>query len=122
MANSRIGGIIQFKVDGETYLAKGAFTYNLGEPKREMVVGSDGVHGFKEMPKVAFIEGSITDTDELDLSALQQLRDTTVTLNLANGKVISLESAVYTADGDVTTEEGEVQVRFEGLAGREISG
>ena len=121
MANSRIGGLIQFKVDGELFQAKGSFTYNIGVSKKEMVVGSDAVHGFKELPTVPFIEGSLTDTDELDYQALQELRDVTVTLELANGKVIVVEEAVYAADGDGTTEEGELQVRFEGKRGREVA-
>lgn len=122
MANSRIGGIIQFKIDGELYLAKGAFTYNIGVPKKEMVVGSDSVHGFKEMPTVPYVEGAITDTSDLDLQALQEARDITATLELANGKVIVIEEGVYAADGNVTSEEGEVELRIEGKRGREISG
>lgn len=121
MPNSRIGGLISFKIDGETFLAKGNFTYNIGEPKKEMVVGSDSVHGFKELPVVPFIEGAITDTDENDLQALQAVRDATVTLELANGKVIVIEEACYAADGNVTSEEGEITARFEGKRGREVA-
>lgn len=117
----RIGGIIFFKVNGEGQQAKGNFTYNIGVPKKEMVVGSDQVHGYKEMPVVPFIEGALTDYTDLNLEALQKVKDATITLELANGKVIVLEEAVYAADGDVTTEEGEIQCRFEGLRGREIS-
>ena len=108
-------------MEGETYLAKGNFTYNIGTPKKEMVVGSDSVHGFKEMPVVPFIEGALTDTDETDLAALQAVRDATVTLELANGKVIVIEEAVYAGDGNVTTEEGEIAARFEGKRGREVA-
>lgn len=121
MANSRIGGLIQFKVDGEQFLAKGNFTYNLGVPKKEQVVGADSVHGFKEMPQVPFIEGAITDTDELDTEALRNLRDVTVTLELANGKVVVIEEACEASDGNGTTEEGELTIRFEGKRGREVS-
>lgn len=121
MANRRIGGIIFFKVNGELLQAKGNFTYNIGVPKKEMVVGSDQVHGFKEMPVVPFIEGAITDYQEMNLEAIQKIRDATVTLELANGKVIVLEEAVYAADGDASTEEGEVQCRFEGMRGREVA-
>lgn len=121
MANRRIGGTIFFKVEGESFSAKGSFTYNIGVSKKEMVVGSDSVHGFKELPQVAFIEGAITDNDELDLQTLQEFRDVTVTLELANGKVIVIEEAVYAADGSVTTEEGEIEVIFQGVRGREVA-
>ena len=35
----RVGGIISIKVNGEVYNAKGNFTYNLGRPMKEAVVG-----------------------------------------------------------------------------------
>ena len=120
MAN-RISGIIYLRIDGVRRNAKGNFTWNLGQPKREMIVGADGVHGFKEMPQVPFIEGEITDTSDLSVTDLVNLTDVTVTLELANGKIIVLRNAVYTADGNVQTEEGNVQIRFEGVSAEELS-
>lgn len=118
--NRRVGGILFFKVDQELFQAKGEFTYNINPVKRESVVGVDRVHGFKEEPAVLFIEGAITDSDELDLQDFQAIRDATITLETANGKVIVLRDAFYAADGDVTSSEGEIQVRFEGLGADEV--
>lgn len=120
MANRRVGGILTLKIDGQAYNAKGAFTYDIGEPKRDAVVGADAVHGFKEMPKVPFIEGAITDTDALDTTALFRARDITATLQLANGKVIVVREGWYAGDGSVDTEEGEINFRIEGMRGEEI--
>lgn len=120
MPNRRVGGIIFFKVDGELFQAKGAFSYNLGVNKREAIVGADVVHGFKEEPQVAMIEGAITDSDELDLEQFLNIRDATATLELANGKVFVLRECFYAGDGNVTTDEGEIEVRFEGIRGEEI--
>lgn len=120
MANRRVGGIIFLKVNGELFQAKGEFTYNVNPVKRESVVGQDVVHGFSELPKAIFIEGSITDSDELDLEAFQAIRDATITLELANEKVIVLRESFYAADGDVTTNAGEIQVRFEAISGEEV--
>ena len=121
MANRRIGGTIFVKVDGMQLQAKGSWSYNLGESKKEMIVGADGVHGFKEMPQKPFIEGNITDSDELDMAALRRTRDATVVLQLANGKTISIEEAIEASDGNVSTEEGEAEVRFEGFRATEIT-
>jgi len=118
--NRRVGGLLFLKVDGELFQAKGEFTYNINPVKRESVVGVDNVHGFKEEPKAIFVEGAITDSDELDLEAFQKIRDATLTLELANGKVIQLREAFYASDGDVTSSEGEIAVRFEAITGREI--
>jgi hypothetical protein len=108
----RVGGIIELKADGELYSAKGSFTYNLGKPKRESVIGADGVHGYKEMPQEAYVEGAITDRSDLSLSTLLLLKEATVTLRLANGKVIVYREAFYSGDGNVTTEEGEVEFKI----------
>lgn len=115
----RVGGIFNLKVDGELYKAKGNFTYNIGSPKREGVVGADGVHGFKENPQVPFAKGEITDDPELSLSVLTTAEDATVTLELANGKVITISEAWYAGEGTGNTEEGNIGFRFEGMRGDE---
>lgn len=119
--NQRVGGIIQVQVGGVIVDAKGEFTYNLGVPKREEVVGQDTVHGYKEIPQPAFIEGSITDRGTLDVKALAKSKDQTVTLKLANGKTVSLRNAWFAGDGNATTGEGEVAVRWVGKSAQEIS-
>lgn len=121
MANpNRRGGVIYFKVDGAQYDAKGSFTYNLGKAKREAIVGADAVHGYKETIQPPYIEGEITDRSTLDLAKFVTLDGATITLELGNGKVISLRDAWYAADGNVETEEGNIQVRFEGLGAEEV--
>lgn len=109
----RRGGIIQFKVDGVLYDAKGSFTYNLGRNKREAIVGADGIHDYKEMPQVAFIEGEITDRGTLDVTALMDANNVTATLLTGNGKTVVLKDAWFSADGNVGTDEGNIAIRFE---------
>lgn len=109
----RVGGIIQLKTSGEIQDAKGDFTYNLGIPKKEAVVGVDSVHGYKEVPQVAFIEGVITDRQTLNLAKLASGTGLTITLKLANGKTIVLGSAWFAGDAEGSTGEGEIKVRWE---------
>lgn len=118
----RKGGVIFFKVDGTQYQAKGNFSYGLGKEVREAIVGSDTVHGFKGMPTAPFIEGEITDSADLSLDSFSAITDSTVTLELANGKVIALRNAwSCNADGlKVQTEEGNVAIRFEGISAEEV--
>ncbi len=120
MGERRVGGILFIKVNGDLLQAKGEFTTNINPTKREGVVGQDGTHGYKEEPKIQFIEGTITDSSELDLEALYNTKDATVTAELANGKVHQLREAWFAGDGDYSTGEGEIAVRFEGMSGREI--
>lgn len=117
---NRIGGLIALKINGDMYFAKGNFTYNLGLPKKEGVVGSDRVHGYKEVPQIPFIEGEITDRNELNLEDLLTLEDATVTLELANGKVIMLREGWYAGEGTGNTDEGNIALRIEGISAEEV--
>ena len=117
----RIAGVIFVKIDGVQRDAQGSWTYNLGQLKREAMIGADRVQGWMGRPQVAFIEGEITDQRDLDLVALQNIEDGTVTIELSNGKTIVLRNAWYAADGNVGTENANVQVRFEGLSAEELT-
>lgn len=119
--SQRRGGKIQFQIGGVLQDAKGNFSYGLGRPKRDAIVGADAVHGFKEVPQVAFIEGEITDRGSLDLAALVDATETLVTLELANGKLIALSDAWFAGEGIGNSEEGNIAVRFEGLNAEEVS-
>jgi len=119
MAEAR-GGTIFLKVNGVRHDAKGNFTYNTGKERREAIVGSDGVHDFKLVHQQAFIEGEITDRADLVLEDLVGITGATVTLELANGKVIALQDAWYAGEGTGNTEEGNIPVRFESSHAEEI--
>ncbi len=119
--SQRRGGLIQFQIGGVLQDAKGSFSYNLGRPMREAIIGSDTVHGYSEKPQVAFIEGEITDRGTLDLASLVETTSTTITLELANGKVVVLRDAWYAGEGTGNTEEGNIEVRFEGASGEEVA-
>lgn len=119
--SQRRGGKIQVQRNGEIFDARGNWTYNLGIAKKEAIVGADVVHGFKELPQVPFIEGEITDRGNLDLSDLLSGSDDTITIELANGKMIVLRNAWFAGEGTGNTEEGNLPVRWEGLSAEEIS-
>lgn len=120
MAGRRRGGILQLLIGGERYDAKGNFTYNLGAPEREAIVGADEVHGYMEKPRVPFIAGEITDRGDLDLKSLASATDLTVILVLANGKTVVLRESWSAGEWTGNTEEGNVPVRFEGISAEEI--
>lgn len=119
-SKNRVGGLISLKVDGDMYYAKGNFTYNIGIPRKEGVVGADRMHGFKETPQIPFVEGEITDRSDISIEKLRSITDATVTLELANGKIIVIRQAWEASEGTGNTEEGNAEVRFEGMSGEEI--
>ena len=118
--SKRVGGIIFVKSNGQQLKAKGSWNYNLGQGQREEVVGSDSVHGFKETPQAPFISGVVTDTDDLNMKELLNIKDATVQLELANGKIVVLEQAFFAGEGTGSTEEGEIETKFVGISAEEI--
>lgn len=111
----RIGGGIALAFNGEIQNAKGNVTYRLSEPKREVVTGADGIHGYKETAQAGYIEGEITDRGALRLKSLMAITDGTVTLTLGNGKIIVGRQMCWTSEGVGNSEEGNIGFRFEGF-------
>ena len=122
MAN-RVSGIISFQVDGESYKAKGNFTYNYGYAMRTTIKGADSIHGFRDEISVPFVEGAITDDGTVDIKKLSEVTDSTVTLKLGNSKVFVLRNAwSVNPDGiQGSTEESEIAVRFEGKSAEDVA-
>jgi hypothetical protein len=122
MANeNRRAGILSVKLDGSVLDVKGNWTYNFGQPKRDAIVGHDTVHGYKELPQVPYVEGTITDRNSLDMvNDILNVTDATLVLELANGKTGVWRNAWYAGEGDITTEEAEVAVRFEAMSAEEV--
>lgn len=120
MAQSRIAGVAFVKYNGRALPIRGGWTVGFNQIKREGLAGQDGVHGYKEMPQVPFIEGDVSTTADVAIEALVAITDATVQLEAANGKVYVLRNA-WTADAyEIDTEEGKLKVRFEGLSIDEI--
>ena len=113
-------GKITLKIDGMVLDAKGSFTYNLGRDKMTGIAGADRVHGAYSAVQIPHIEGIITDGPDVDLNAILTARDATVTLDLDSGKTIVLRGAWFAGEGNVTTEQGEIAVRWEGISAQEV--
>ena len=117
---SRLTGTMFLKIDGQPQRIKGSWNYNLGVPMREVIVGSDSVHGYKETPQAPFISGAITHTPELDMEGLLNVKNATIQLELGNNKIIALNNAFFEGEGTASTEEAEIEVKFVGTTAGEI--
>ena len=120
MSRAPVGGTAYVKVDGVQLQLRGNLTTNIGDKERETVVGQDGVHGFTEKPMAPFIECEITDHRDLDIPALGEITDATVTAEMATGKVYVLRNAWSLKAPDLNAAEGSMTIRFEGLRGEEV--
>jgi hypothetical protein len=120
MANNRIGGIAYVKWNGRQIAAHGKWKSNILPTKREGIAGQDGVHGFKEMPRVPTIMGDVSYVEGCSIEELHSIKDATITLELANDAVHVLRNAWFADESEVDTEEGNFPVKFEGISGEEI--
>lgn len=113
-------GLRALKIDGLEYDVIGNVNYNLGSPMREGLVGSDKVHGYKERPQIPFMELEIRDSVDLDIKTLQAITQSTITLELLNGKTLVYRNAWHAGEGNGGTEEGNISARFEAESAEEI--
>lgn len=117
----RVGGTLEFSANGRVFNVVGTFTYHLGTPKAEIVVGPDRVHGYTELPMAPFIKGEGRDASNTDVkNDICLLRDATLVLKIANGKRIMFEEAVYTGSGEIETGEGKINLEFGAKSAEEI--
>ncbi|WP_298214626.1 phage tail tube protein [Acidocella sp.] len=116
MASQALGGTAFLKVDGTQYLLRGNWKVQPNNKQRTGVAGGDGVHGYTEKYLVPSIEGDISDMGGLSVQALQNIINSTVTLELVTGKTYVLQSAWYAGDGTLDGVQGQTAVKFEGMS------
>jgi Phage tail tube protein len=117
----RIAGVANLKVDGVQLALRGNFTVSPSAVERTMLAGQDGVHGYQELPRVPYIEGDISTVPGLLLASLEAETDVTVVAQLANGMQYSLTGGTCKAGFENNTRDGQVKVRWEGLACQEMT-
>ncbi len=114
--SARVAGTTFVAVNGKTLAVKGEITVGMGKEKREAVIGLDGVHGYKGMHQIPFIEVKVTNRNDLDLAQIIGVEGATVTASQPGGKTYALRDAWQAGDGTVNLDEGELTLRFEGLS------
>lgn len=116
----RIAGVCYIKVDGQQYDLRGNLIVSISPTERSGVAGMDGVHGFIETPRVPFIAGNFSDTNELSINDLDAIENATITVELANGKAYILREAWTKSAHEIDGTQGQIAVRFEGTGGEEL--
>jgi hypothetical protein len=120
MADKMIAGTAYIKVDGKQYTLGGSMNVAINEVTREGLAGLSGVAGYKETPHVPKIEGEFYTTTEFSVRDLEQVKNATVTAELANGKTYILSEAWQSGDIEVDVAGGTCTITFEAMRGREI--
>ncbi|MBS7546246.1 phage tail tube protein [Ancylobacter oerskovii] len=115
----RIAGVSYMRVGSRQYPIK-ELEYDVTSSTREGVAGLDGVHGYKETPKVPYVSGQISTTPDVSIENLHAVTDETVTVEGPDGRVIVIRNAWYASDATAQPADGQVAFRFEGLSGDEL--
>ena len=116
----RVAGTAYVTMDGNQLALKGNLTVSLSKVERTGIAGLDRTHGYMEKPRVQYIEGDFTLVPELSIDDLDNITDATITAQLANGRSYFLSEAWTKAAHELSAEQGQVRVRWEGMDGSEM--
>ncbi len=111
--NQRLGGTNFFNLDGLSYLLVEG-SWRPSTPTRESLKGQDGVHGYSEKPEVGRMRGKLRDWAGNSVTLIGQTSNSQCVMSLANGKNIVGIGMWITELGDVSGEDGSLDVTFEG--------
>lgn len=111
---NRLAGVAYLTIDGKAYRLAGDFEYSVSKISRETLIGQDGVHGYKEMPKAGHLAGTLRDGADLTIGTLNNMTNVSGIVELANGKMITGRNMWQVGDLDVKSTEGTVEFRLEG--------
>ena len=117
----RFAGVAFVKVDGQQIPLQGNLTVSPNTLEREMIAGQDGIHGFREMPRVPWIQLDLSTLPEVELEALELQTNVTVVAQLANNKQYSLGQATCRGGIEVNARDGRATVRWEGVSCEEMA-
>ena len=121
MAFEDVGGTHKLYINGVQYNLKGDPTTDIGGEKRTPIMDVDGrCHGYKVEVTPSKISGTITDTSDLDLIELRQLKNATVKLEKPNGKVFVITGAAFSGDPSESGAEGEISFELSGPPAKEL--
>jgi hypothetical protein len=120
MAEKRIAGTVFMTVDGIQYTLGGKMNVSPSLVEREGKVGLSGPAGYKESPRIPFVDCDLHTTDDLSISDLEDITNATVKVELANGRIYVFMEAWSTAAFEVDGAEGVVSVRFEAMDAEEL--
>jgi hypothetical protein len=113
IAQGKLAGTAFLTIDGVNYLLQGEPKWRCADITRETLAGSDGIHGFKEKPIAGYISCRLRDADNITVADFNAMTNSTVVLELANGKVIIGRNMWTVEAQEVDSEDAVFDVRFE---------
>lgn len=112
-----MAGTCYIKVDGEQIAIEGSVEFPLSTTVRETKIGSTGVVGYSETERAPFIKLSAWLGRDFPVDAITTGDDMTITAELANGWVYTLEGAFLVGEIDGNASDGTTSLEFNGRNG-----
>lgn len=109
-----LAGTTTATIDGQPYDVVSDAAYMVSTVKRETLAGQSRVEGYSEMPQAGYISFTIRDNGGMTVRAFNQMTNSTVTLQLANGKTVFGAGMWNTEASEVKTQEATFTLKFEG--------
>ena len=116
MAIGPVGGTAFFKVNGLQYELRGELMIQPNITENEWVANQDLTMVFTQKGVVPFMEMKISDTSQLAIQALNAIEGATITAELINGKVYTLQQAAQWGETKLDTAKGEITFKAGGTA------
>lgn len=111
---ARIAGMATFFINGASYSTDGQFTVKIQDTKRNPIMDSNGTVHYSEEFVPSMISGNILTTPNLNPDVITALTNATVMVQLKNGSTGMLDEAFFTGDANVTTQDGQMAIEFQG--------
>lgn len=114
ITSRRLAGIVALTIDGEAWDVASDCEYDPTGVERETIKGQSRVEGYSEMPAAGFLAFTLRDRGDTTVQQFKLMTNSTVVVNLANGKTVMGANVWCTKSEEVRTQEATFQVRFEG--------
>ena len=116
-----LAGTAYLSIDGKRVRLAGEFSYSPSTFTRETLTGMDSVHGYKQKPAAGKIGVKLRDAADMSVTALGNTTNSTITVELANGKTIVGAGMWCTEQPTVDAEEGTIDWKLEGASVTELA-
>lgn len=110
--SQRLAGVVEASIDGVPYNCT-AYSWSPSRFTREAMKSMSGIDGYSETPVASFIELTLRDARNVSISDFNTKTDSTVVLNLANGKQVVGHNMVCMVAQEVSGAEATFVTRWE---------
>lgn len=112
MAIGPVGGVAYLKLNGMQYSLRGELMIQPNTTQNEWDANVDNTPYFTQKPVVPYMQMKIGDSGGLSVQQLQAVQGITITAELNNGKVYTLQQAASWGDFTLDAIKGDITGKF----------